>query len=206
MIELLIKGMSVGVAVAAPVGPIGLLCIKRTLAEGKTSGLASGLGAASVDAIYGFLVAAGLATTGILVNYSEPMEFFGGMLIMLLGALSILTFMKGTNIEIKAANAKKSKGLVSAYATTFVLTISNPMTILAFVALVAGIGASEANNPGAAYILVLGVFIGSALWWLFLVTLASTASSRITPKATRWFDLISGLILVAWGGWIVSGA
>ncbi|MAH06362.1 MAG: LysE family translocator [Alphaproteobacteria bacterium] len=206
MIELLIKGMSVGVAVAAPVGPIGLLCIKRTLAEGKTSGLASGLGAASADAIYGFLVAAGLATTGILVNYSEPMEFFGGMLIMLLGALSILTFMKGTNIEIKAANAKKSKGLVSAYATTFVLTISNPMTILAFVALVAGIGASEANNPGAAYILVLGVFIGSALWWLFLVTLASTASSRITPKATRWFDLISGLILVAWGGWIVSGA
>ena len=183
-----------------------MLCIKRTLAEGKTSGLASGLGAASADAIYGFLVAAGLATTGILVNYSEPMEFFGGMLIMLLGALSILTFMKGTNIEIKAANAKKSKGLVSAYATTFVLTISNPMTILAFVALVAGIGASEANNPGAAYILVLGVFIGSALWWLFLVTLASTASSRITPKATRWFDLISGLILVAWGGWIVSGA
>ncbi|MBE1281672.1 MAG: LysE family translocator [Rhodobacteraceae bacterium] len=206
MIEVFIKGVGVGVAVAAPVGPIGLLCIKRTLADGKASGMASGLGAASADAVYGFMVAAGLAATGILVSYAEPMELFGGLLIAILGALSIRAFLKGAGIEAKPANARGPRGLVPAFATTFALTISNPMTILAFVALVAGIGASTSASPGAAYMLVLGVFAGSALWWMFLVTAASKASTRITPSATRWLDLISGLVLLIWGGWIAWGA
>lgn len=206
MIEILLKGVGVGVAVAAPVGPIGLLCIKRTLAEGRASGMASGLGAASADAVYGFMVAAGLAATGVLVSYAEPMELFGGMLIAILGALSIRAFLTGAEADAKPADTKRPSGLIPAFATTFALTISNPMTILAFVALVAGIGASAAASPWAAYMLVLGVFAGSALWWLFLVAVASKARSRITPGATRWLDLISGLVLLIWGGWIAWGA
>lgn len=206
MIDLLIKGIGVGLAVAAPVGPIGLLCIKRTLADGRASGLASGLGAASADAVYGFMVAAGLAATGILISYAEPMKLFGGAMIALLGLLSLRAFLKGAGSVAKPAEAKAANGLIPAFATTFALTISNPMTILAFVALVAGLGASAASSPGAAYILVLGVFLGSTFWWLFLVTAASIARSRITPSATRWLDLISGLVLLIWGIWIAWGA
>ena len=206
MIEVLLKGVGVGVAVAAPVGPIGLLCIKRTFADGTASGIASGLGAASADAVYGLMVAAGLAATGILVTYAEPMEIFGGLLIAILGALSIRAFLKGAGANAKPADAKGGRGLVPAFATTFALTISNPMTILAFVALVAGIGASAASSPSAAYVLVLGVFAGSALWWLFLVNATSTARSKITPSVTRWLDLVSGIVLLIWGGWIAVGA
>lgn len=205
MLEVLLKGMGVGVAVAAPVGPIGLLCIKHTLAKGYSTGIASGLGAASADAVYGFMVAAGLAATGLLVTYAGPMELFGGALIAILGLLSIRAFL-GHTADAKPVEAKEARGLASAFATTFALTISNPMTILAFIALVAGLGASAAAHPGAAYVLVAGVFAGSALWWLFLVAVASTARSRITPGATRWLDLISGAVLVLWGIWIAWGA
>ncbi len=168
--------------------------------------MASGLGAASADAVYGFMVAAGFAATGILVSYAEPMELFGGLLIAILGALSVRTFLRGVGEDSKPADARGARGLIPAFVTTFALTISNPMTILAFVALVAGIGASATASSGAAYVLVLGVFVGSALWWLFLVTAASKASARITPCATRWLDLISGLVLLIWGGWIAWGA
>lgn len=206
MIDVLLKGIGVGVAVAAPVGPIGLLCIKRTLADGKAHGIASGLGAASADAVYGFMVAAGFAATGVLVSYAGPMELYGGLLIAILGVLSIRAFLSGSEGDAQPADAKGARGLFPAFVTTFALTISNPMSILAFVALVAGIGASAAASPGSAYVLVLGVFFGSALWWLFLVTAASKASARITPGATRWLDLISGLVLLIWGGWIAWGA
>ena len=205
MIEVLLKGIGVGVAVAAPVGPIGLLCIKRTLADGQGTGIASGLGAASADAVYGFMVAAGLAATGLLVTYAGPMEFFGGALIALLGAFSIRAFLRPAGDAPKPAVAKDVHSLFSAFATTFALTISNPMTILAFVALVAGLGAPAAAHPGAAYVLVAGVFAGSALWWLFLVMVAMKARSWITPSTTRWLDLISGAVLIIWGFWIAAG-
>lgn len=206
MIDVLMKGIGVGIAVAAPVGPIGLLCIKRSLADGRGAGIMSGLGAASADAVYGFMVAAGLAATGLLVSCAAQMELFGGALIAVLGLVSIRAFLRGADKDAKPARTKEARGLFSAFATTFALTISNPMTILAFVALVAGLGASAATHPGAAYVLVAGVFAGSALWWLFLVTVASKARSRITPRATRWLDLVSGTVLVIWGALIAWGA
>lgn len=206
MIDILVKGMGVGLAVAAPVGPIGLLCIRRTLTHGKTAGLASGLGAASADAVYGFMVAAGLAATGLLITYARPMTIIGGLLIVWLGAMSVRVFLRSANNHAQPAMAGQAHGVLSAYATTFALTISNPMTILAFLALVAGLGASTASHPAAPYVLVLGVFVGSALWWLLLVHVAAAARTRLTPNATRWLDLVSGLILTLWGAWIVWGA
>ncbi len=205
MIEILLKGIGVGFAVAAPVGPIGLLCIRRTLKEGRTSGLASGLGAATADGIYGFMVAAGFAATGLMISYAQPMQLFGGLLIACLGLLSIRAFFKAKS-DTKPADAKEAGSIVSAFATTFALTISNPMTILAFVALVAGLGSAAASHAYAAYILVFGVFAGSALWWIILVTAASLACSRITPATTRWLDLASGTVLLIWGAWITWSA
>ncbi|WP_120501823.1 LysE family transporter [Roseovarius sp. EL26] len=203
--EILLKGIGVGFAVAAPVGPIGLLCIRRTLSEGRGAGLASGLGAATADAFYGLLVAAGFAATGMLLRFATPLEIGGGLLIALLGIMSIRSFFSGPATD-SAPKYNIHGALLPAYTTTFVLTLSNPMTILAFVGLVVGLGASAASDPLAPYWLVVGVFLGSALWWFFLVHLALAAKSKITPRVTNWFDLVSGLILVIWGLWIAADA
>jgi threonine/homoserine/homoserine lactone efflux protein len=95
---------------------------------------------------------------------------------------------------------------LGAFASTFALTISNPMTILTFIGLVAGLGASGAGDPSGPYRLVLGIFVGSALWWLFLVHVALAARSRLTAATTRWLDLASGLVLLVWGLSIAAGA
>lgn len=203
--DVFLKGIGVGVAVAAPVGPIGLLCIRRTLANGRGVGLASGLGAASADGVYGLLVATGFAATGVLVGYAGPLRLAGGLLIALLGLLSIRSFLQGKP-NAEAPSYHTHGALVPAFTTTFVLTLSNPMTILAFVGLIAGLGASAAGGNSAPYWLVAGVFCGSALWWLVLVHLTLVARSRITPRVTRWFDVTSGLVLVVWGLMIARDA
>lgn len=208
MIEIFLQGLGVGFAVAAPVGPVGLLCIRRTLVDGPAAGLAAGLGAATADAFYGLMVAAGLAATGLLLRYAEPMTLGGGALIVFLGALSIRAFLRGGDPAADAAPAipASGRGALPAFAATFVLTLSNPMTILAFLALVAGLGGAAAAQPGAAYLLVLGVFLGSALWWLLLVAVTTIARHRLPSALTRWLDLASGLVLIVWGGWIALGA
>ena len=197
--ETLLTGIGVGLAVAAPVGPIGILCIRRSLTEGRATGLATGLGAASADAVYGIIAATGLAVSGVLLSHADLLRVGGGTLIALLGILSLRTFLLNrTNLEI----ASTSRGLLAAFLTTFALTLGNPMTILAFVGLIAGLGAAI-DNPLAPYLLVVGVFIGSAVWWLFLVHVALAVKTRLTPAVTRWLDLISGSVLLTWGLWIV---
>jgi threonine/homoserine/homoserine lactone efflux protein len=205
MLEIFLKGLGIGVAVAAPVGPIGLLCIKRTLARGWATGFATGLGVASADATYGLMVAAGLAVTGLLVAYATPMQIGGGLMIAGLGLMSLRSFFKGHAGDRPAEMAARG-GLGGAFATGYALTLSNPMTILAFTALVAGLGAAAASQAAAPYLLVAGVFAGSASWWAILTTAATLARSRLTPAVTRWLDLVSGLVLVAWGLRIVLAA
>lgn len=204
MIEVLAKGMAVGLAVAAPVGPIGLLCMRRTWSDGRIAGFATGLGAAAADAVYGLLVAAGFAVTGLLVEHARAISFFGGLLIVWLGVQSIRAFRAGG--ATRAAAAGDFRGVLSAFGTTFLLTLSNPMTILSFVALVAGLGPSLTESAKAPYVLVVGVFAGSALWWLILVHLATFAQARMTPATMRWVDLASGGLLLAWGVSIVGAA
>lgn len=206
--EVLLKGIGVGFAVAAPVGPIGLLCIQRTLAHGRGTGLASGFGAATADAMYGLIVATGLAATGILVSYARPLGLVGGLLIALLGVVSIKAFFADNTptASSTAIEITRGRGLFGAFATTFGLTVSNPMTILTFVGLVAALSASASGDPSAPYQLVFGVFVGSALWWLLLVHVALAARSRLSTSVTRWLDLASGAVLLVWGMWIAAGA
>ena len=197
--EPLLTGIGVGLAVAAPVGPIGILCIRRTLTEGRATGLATGFGAASADAVYGIIAATGLAISGVLVSHADLLRVGGGTLIALLGILSLRTFsLNRTAKEVASA----SHGLHGAFLTTFALTLGNPMTILVFVGLIAGLGAAI-DNPLAPYLLVVGVFIGSATWWLFLVHVALAVKTRLTSAVTRWLDLVSGSVLLVWGLWIV---
>lgn len=207
--DVLLKGLVMGFAVAAPVGPIGVLCIRRTLADGRAAGLATGLGAATADAAYGLLVAVGFAATGVMVRYAGPMAMGGGLLLMWLGVLSVRGFLRAKPDEDpgrdKVSPAKSHKTILKSWATTFFLTMANPMTILTFVGMIAGLGAAAGASPNAPYWLVAGVFLGSAIWWLFLVQLALLVRSRMTTQLTRWFDLLSGLLLVVWGGWIAAG-
>jgi threonine/homoserine/homoserine lactone efflux protein len=162
-LNFMLKGMAIGFAIAAPVGPIGILCIRRSLAEGRQIGLATGLGAATADAAYGCVAAFGLATvSGFLVGQRWWLAFLGGLFLCYLG---VRTFISKPAVE--AAEVRGS-GLLSAYFSTLLLTLTNPMTILSFAAVFAGFGLGATPDYLAASALVAGVFLGSALWWLLL--------------------------------------
>ncbi len=193
--ETFIAGIFVGLAVAAPVGPIAILCIHRTLKRGVLAGLFTGLGAATADATYGLVAALGLVATGVLVSYASPLRIAGGILILLLGLMSLRNFF-ATHRDVQPEDS--GKGLVGAFAGTYALTLSNPMTILAFAGLIAGL---SAGDSGGAFYLVAGVFAGSALWWLILVTLTRSIGKRLSADATKHLDLVSGIVLVGWGLW-----
>ncbi len=163
-ITFLFRGLIIGFSIAAPVGPIGVLCIRRTLAEGWAHGLVSGLGAASADAIYGSIAGFGLAfISNFLVSQQLWLRLVGGAFLCYLGARTFLAK------PAEKASTGKDGSLLSAYASTFFLTLTNPMTIISFAAIFAGLGLAAARgNYGSAGILVLGVFTGSASWWLLL--------------------------------------
>ncbi len=188
----LLSGMAMGFAVAMPVGPIGVLCIKRSLKDGFAMGLATGLGAATADAAYGLLVALGLGVSGLLA-YTLPLKIGGGLLIIVLGLLGLRSFFKPSQ---KAGLTQPKGGLGAAWASTFMLTLTNPMTILAFVGLIAALGNASAAGP---FLLVLGVFLGSLLWWLTLVGGVLMVKSSLPMAALRWLDFASGLVLILWG-------
>ena len=193
--EMLGRGLVIGFSIAAPVGPIGVLCIRRTLADGRAAGLATGLGAASADAIYGFVAAFGLTwVTGMLLGGQAWIRIVGGLFLLYLGAR---TFFARPGDRAASASGV---GLAAAYGSTFFLTLTNPMTILSFVAVFAALGlGSSRTDPTSAAALVVGVFVGSALWWLTLSGLVGVFRSRIDARALRWVNRVSGGIIVAFG-------
>ena len=193
-IGLLLRGMMIGLAIAAPVGPIGLLCIQRSLAHGRRHGLVSGLGAATADAAYGCVAAFGLTVvSNLLVDLQGVLRLAGGLYLCYLG---IKTFRQKA-IGMAAAPVM---GVANAYVSTLLLTLTNPMTILSFVAIFAGLGVGVARGDYlAGAVVVLGVFAGSAAWWLILSTGAGLMSARLAPRAMPWINRISGAIIVAFG-------
>lgn len=194
-ISFLLRGLIIGFSIAAPVGPIGMLCIRRTLAKGRASGLVSGLGAATADAIYGCIAGFGLTfISSILVSQQGWLRLIGGGFLCYLGLKTFLTR------PAEQAASTGGNGLVGAYASTFFLTLTNPMTILSFAAVFAGLGvASASRNYVSAAVLVLGVFVGSALWWLTLSGVVSVSRARFNPHRLRSVNRISGVIITGFG-------
>jgi threonine/homoserine/homoserine lactone efflux protein len=199
---LFLEGIVMGFAIAAPVGPIGVLCIRRTLAEGRVSGFVSGLGAATADAVYGAVAALGLAfVTEFLMGGEAWLRIVGGAFLIFLGVRTFLA-----HPAERAAPAGRS-GLLGNYASTFLLTLTNPTTILSFAAIFAGLGAGDADGDAfSAMLLVPGVFLGSAMWWFVLS--GTTAlflryerfSAPIQSKAgLRWVNGVSGTIIAGFG-------
>ena len=195
MIAFFIKGLLIGFSIAAPVGPIGVLCIRRTLAEGRNSGLVSGLGAATADAVYGSIAGFGLTIiSGFLLDQQIWIRLVGGAFLCYLG---IKTFI--TSPSDRAAVAQ-GKGLLSDYISTFFLTLTNPMTILSFAAIFAGLGlGAAAGDYGSAGVLIVGVFLGSATWWFLLSGGVSILRRQFGHSTIRWVNRISGLIILSFG-------
>ena len=192
---LFVRGLIIGFSIAAPVGPIGVLCIRRTLAQGRVAGLVSGLGAASADAVYGCVAAVGLTfVSDFLVGQTFWLGVVGGAFLCWLGVKTFLSKPSG-----QAAPASGG-GLSGAYASTFLLTLTNPMTILSFAAIFAGLGlASLRGDRASAGLLVLGVFLGSAAWWLLLSGGVGLFREKFDARAMQWVTRISGGIITAFG-------
>jgi threonine/homoserine/homoserine lactone efflux protein len=201
-LPVLLRGMIVGIGIAAPVGPIGLLCIQRTLHDGRRVGLASGLGAASADALYGVVAAFGLTlVTAFLVEQRMWLGVGGGLFLLYLGLRTLLAAPAA-----EAATRAAQPGVWRAWASTFVLTLTNPMTILAFVAIFAGAGLAASGGVVGAIVLVVGVFLGSALWWMTLTTGVSLVRGRMTPQVLRWINRGSGVLILAFALYALASA
>jgi len=191
---LLLRGILIGLSIAAPVGPIGVLCIRRTLADGRAAGLATGLGAATADALYGCVAALGLtALTGALTQAQPWIRLIGGAFLILLGIKAFTA--RGDAREAEA----RGKGLLGAYASSFALTLTNPMTILSFLAVFAALGLGNTQGGAAAVTLVLGVLLGSALWWFLLSFGVGLLRARVDARGLRWVNRISGAVITAFG-------
>ena len=193
----LIKGIIIGFSVAAPVGPIGVLCIKRTLAEGRLSGLVTGMGAAVADTFYGIIAGFGLtAISSLLLAEQLWIRLIGGTFLLYIGIKILISKPAG-----EAAKGE-SKGLFSNFISTLFLTITNPTTILSFIAIFsaigAGIGQSGYKDSAA---VVLGVFIGSTAWWIILSSIIGMIRHKINTKALQWINRASGSVIIVFGLW-----
>ncbi len=199
--SLLLKGILIGFSIAAPVDPIGVLCICRTIAQGRITGLISGLGAASADVIYGCIAGFGLTfISQFLVEKQDVLRLLGGVFLLYLGIKTFLAKNSEESIE------NKEKGLLSAYLSTFLLTLTNPITILSFVAIFAGMGIADTDgNYVSALLLVLGVFIGSMLWWTLLSGGANFFEKKINAEGLGWLNKISGIIIAGFGAVALLG-
>ncbi len=189
------KGLIIGLSIAAPVGPIGVLCIHRTLSSGRMVGLLSGLGAATADALYGAIAAFGLTFISVfLVQQQLWFRLIGGLFLLYLGIRTMLSVAKYDSSEVSQVSMFK------AYGSTFFLTLTNPITILAFTAIFSGIGlVSLGGSYSSAGITVLGVFLGSSCWWIILSSVTNLLRDRITTSGLVWVNRISGLIILGFG-------
>ncbi len=184
-----------GFSIAAPVGPIGVLCLRRTLAHGRASGFISGLGAATADAAYGAVAGFGLTTvTRFLTGEQAWLRLLGGCFLLYLGGKTLRS-----RPAVPTA-APHTFGLAKDYAATLLLTLANPATILSFIAVFAGLGlGSVAGNFTAATQLVAGVFLGSAAWWLLLSGMVGWFRETLTTDHLIWVNRFSGASLIGFG-------
>ena len=200
---MLLKGMLIGFSIAAPVGPIGLLCLRRGLAHGFWPAFTAGLGAATADAMYGLVGALGLgAVTVILTAQADWLRLLGGLFLLWLGWRTWCSVRApdapgaaGSSVRVEAG-AAHWRG----YLSTFALTATNPMTIFSFAAIFAGLGLVQ-GQPGDAVVLVAGVFLGSTMWWSLLAGIAARGARYLTGAHLVAINRVSAVVLAGFGVW-----
>ena len=201
-------GAIIGVLVAAPIGPVNLICIQRTLAYGSLNGFVSGLGGAVGDCVFAAISAFGLTAVARLIEgYSMPLKLVGGLILIGYGIYNFRARVAdprdGCPVQIKKAG---DSTLGAAIAGTFVLTITNPATLIGFTALFAAFGSIYGQDAsfGAAAAVVLGVFAGSALWWFSITTITGTFHRQIDAQTMRQINRVSGVIVAIFGLVVLS--
>ncbi|HVB15943.1 MAG TPA: LysE family transporter [Stellaceae bacterium] len=193
LLGFLLKGLLVGIIIAVPAGPVGVLCVRRTIFHGRLAGLMSGLGAATADAVFGIIAGFGLTfVSNLLLGYQDWLRLGGAGFLLYIGSSAL------TADPLAGVNSRRDpEGLLADYASTFALTITNPITILAFLAIFAGIGfTGHEATLGRAAILVLGVWFGSLLWWVGLAFGAGMFRLSFDSQHLVWINRGSGGILV----------
>jgi threonine/homoserine/homoserine lactone efflux protein len=192
---LFLKAFLIGLMIAVPVGPIGLLCVNRTLSKGPVYGLFSGLGVATADAISAGIVALGLTlVSGFFIDQQVWLRLIGGFFLCCIG-IQIFTTEPS---QRSASNGETN--LLGAYASTFFLTFTNPLTPLSFVAIYAGWGVEDmTGHYFASAILTAGVFCGSASWWVALSSGMPVVRMMFTHEGLRWVHRVSGAIIAGFG-------
>ncbi len=196
LLAFLLKGMLVGIIIAVPAGPVGVLCVRRTIFHGRLAGFVSGLGAASADAVFGIIAGFGLTfIADLLLGYQTWLRLGGACFLLYIGISALRADpLAGSRSQ------RDPEDLLADYASTFALTITNPITILAFLAIFAGIGFSgQEATLGRAAILVLGVWLGSLLWWAGLAFGAGMVRLTFERHHLLWISRGSGGILVVSG-------
>ncbi len=190
----LLKGLIIGFAMAVPIGPIGIMCIRKTLAEGHSRGMIIGLGAATADSLYGSIAAFGLTfISDVIASQHFWLCLVGGGLLLFLGIRTFRAKRKDHIIPFE------NKRLLGSFVSTFLLALTNPVTIFAFVAVFAAFGLGHKISIISACILVLGVFVGSSLWFLSIGYAATLFRKKLDSSGLRWVNRISGALIVLSG-------
>jgi threonine/homoserine/homoserine lactone efflux protein len=193
-IELLLRGFAAGVAISAPVGPVNVLCVSRTIAKGWRAGIVSGFGAAVADTFYGSIAGFSISIViGFLIREQSKLRLFGGVLLVLLG---IWYYRKRPD---SLSSQEKRSSDHSDFVTTLLLNLTNPTTVLSFLAVLAVLGLSEHRPAWLTLIMIGGIFAGAMAWWLILTGVTNRYRDRFDDKAMLWMNRIGGIAIGAFG-------
>ncbi|MDZ7622840.1 MAG: LysE family transporter [Ignavibacteriaceae bacterium] len=195
-----LKGIAIGFIMAIPIGPIGIMCIRKTLTEGRLSGLIIGLGAATADLFYGCVAVFGLTViSDTLSDQRLWIRIAGGALLFFLGIKTFRAQPKDPKLKISGS------GRLRSYFTVVVLTLTNPLTIFAFIAVFAAFGLGDGLSFFSAVVLVAGVFIGSCLWFFLLTSGSILFRKKLDLVGLIWVNKIAGILIII-SGFIVIGS
>lgn len=205
LFETFLQGVLVGISIAAPVGPVGALCIRTTISHGRLAGLAVGLGAAAADALYGIIAASGLSLTASIFAWaSQLLRIGGGLFLCWLGGRALLAVEGKVDVPLPgdgaAAMETQSGHLIKRFLFTFGLTLANPLTIISFAAIFASMQLRHLPGKSLQSVcIVSGVFAGSCAWWLLLTLGVGAFRQALKPSATRAIDVGSALVILLFG-------
>ena len=203
----LIRGIVIGVVVAAPIGPVNLIAIQRTLTRGWPNGLWAGQGAAFGDMGFAIVAALGLsAIAGLIDDWRQPIELTGAALMTVMGGVFLLSRPK---LDIPPENRLRAG--FGIFLSTFALTVTNPATLLGFLAIFTGVGgvlgsASKGVQAANPYALILGVYLGSTLWWFVITGITRAVRHGFTEDRLLWINRGTGVIVLGFAGFVVYRA
>jgi threonine/homoserine/homoserine lactone efflux protein len=197
LLEYIWKGIVVGLSASIPLGPIGVLCIQRTLNKGRVSGFVSGFGAAAADGLFAIIAGFGISIIiDSVVEYQLYLKAAGGIILFVMG---IRLLYANPAIDLRRQLKKKKKGLFGDFLSIFILTISNPIGVFVFIAVFAGFDLVVKDSTASVLVLVAGVLLGAALWWFALSGFVSLFRHKFRLRKLLLVNRIAGVLVIAFG-------